>query len=71
MAKNEKNNRTAHTNPKRGRMSDAELRDHLMESHGWSAAMYQQRGQWEQGDYPRSWHDNAHKTAYLDNPKGL
>jgi hypothetical protein len=66
---NQKNNRT-HTHPRGERLSGAALRDHLATSHGWSSAMLRKRGQIEGGRYAEAWHDNAHKTQHLDNPKG-
>lgn len=66
----EKNPRIDHTHDRGERMTDETLRDHLAESHGWSFGMVAQRGFIEDGGYARAWHDNAHKTAHLDNPKG-
>lgn len=59
-----------HTHSADERMTGAELRDHLRDFHGWSSGMLRKRGDIEGGRYALAWHENAHKTAHLDNPKG-
>lgn len=70
MAEKKRQTPVDHTHRGRVKMTNAALLEHLESSHGWTPDMVRQRGTIEGGSYARAWHQNAHKTAHLDNPRG-